>query len=249
MPLFKPKKPCRYCGVEVKQPREGQPTACPSCRAPGPWAPEGEHASHVADLQAQRAREEQAHYEANLRRYRLLDAALNLSPITVPGFISQKSEDVYYVAPARLAEWKKERGHYEGGGGIRGVSVRVPGTRTMRAYYGGLSPRTYVPGEEGWQVTDVGTAVITSKRVVFRGGSKSMEWAFAKLVGADVDEKTGAIVLQVSNRQRSNVLAFDDLEMFVMPFEAALASFQGNPAPTLAPPEPSGARSLPAPPS
>ncbi len=177
---------------------------------------------------------------------------MQLHPIAAPGFIAQKGEDPYLVASASLAEWKKERGHYEGGGGIRGVSVRVPGTKTMRAYYGGLSQRQYVPGAEGWQVTDSGTAVVTNKRVVFRGASKNVEWAFAKLVGADIDENSSAIVLQVSNRQRSHVLTFYDLEMFVMVFEAAIARFQGRPAPTLAPLELPGSTPpprLPPPPS
>jgi hypothetical protein len=67
--------------------------------------------------------------------------------------------------PARLAEWKKQRGHYEGGTGIRGVSMKVPGTTSMRVYTGGLSQRRYVPGDEAWQFIEDGSAVITSKRL------------------------------------------------------------------------------------
>lgn len=245
MPLFGPKEPCPYCGALVKQPREGKSTACPSCGNPGPWAPEEEHATHRAMVAARQAQQAQSRYEADVRRHEQLSAALNLAPIQAPGFIAQKGEDAYYVAPAQLAEWKKGRGHYEGAAGIRAVSVKVPGTKSVRAYYGGLSQRRYVPGEEGWTVTNAGTAVVTNKRVVFRGGSKNMEWSFAKLVGADVDENNGAIVLQVSNRQRSNVLAFEDLEMFVIVFEAAVARFQDRPAPTLPPPTSPGASDVP----
>jgi hypothetical protein len=158
---------------------------------------------------------------------------LELATVDAPGFVAQAAEDVYMEVPARLFEWKKERGHYEGGQGFRGVSVRVPGTKAMRAYYGGLSQRRYVQGEENWKQTAEGTAVVTSKRIVFRGPTKNVEWAFAKLVGLNVDPDNSAMVLQVTNRQASHVVNVDDLEVFTLKVEAALAKFQGRPSPSL----------------
>jgi hypothetical protein len=213
----------------VKEPKEGGSRTCPVCGRPGPWASVEERAAYDQAAAQQHALEEQ-------RRLELLQQALALVPISAPGFIGQKDEDVYTNVPARLFEWKKERGHYEGGQGFRGLSVRVPGTKTMRAYYGGLSQRRYVQGEEHWRETADGAAVVTNKRIVFRSTTKNIEWAYAKLVGIDADPQSSAIVLQVSNRQASHVLNVDDLEPFLLKIEAAIAQFQGRPAPTLQPP-------------
>lgn len=128
--------------------------------------------------------------------------------------------------PARLAEWKKQRGHYEGGTGIRGVSMKVPGTKSMRVYTGGLSQRRYVPGDEAWQFIEDGSAVITSKRPVFRGQAKAIEWSFAKLVGIDADQ-SGCLLVQVSKRQKSHVLQLADLELFGVALEAAIEGRPG----------------------
>lgn len=242
MRLFAAKKPCFFCGNRVKQPQAGGSTVCPRCDAPGPWASEAAIEAHRLALAEQKRQEEEAQgrrqYEEELSNYERLRAALELKSIAAPGFIAQKAEEVYEVMPAQLLDWKKERGHYEGGSGIRGVSVRVPGTKSMRAYYGGLSQRRFVPGAEGWTPVDSGTAVITSKRVVFRGVQRNVEWAFAKLVGADIDELSSALVLQVTNRQKSPVLQLEDLSVFELRFEAAIARFQQRPAPTLYPPSP-----------
>ena len=229
MPLFREKKSCPYCNARNKEPKAGESARCPSCNAPGPWAPQSEHDAYRKQIAEQAA-------GAEMRRYEQLRAALSLAATDAPGFVSQKTEEIYLNEPARLAEWKKGRGHYEGNAGIRGVSVKVPGTKSVRAYYGGLSPRQYVPGEEGWAITDTGHAVVTNKRIVFRGTNKNVEWAFAKLVGLDIDESSHAMVLQVSNRQRSHVLNVDDLGVFAPTVEAALARFQDRPLPALDPP-------------
>jgi hypothetical protein len=97
----------------------------------------------------------------------------------------------------------------------------------MRAYYGGLNQRPLVTGAEGWQFTDEGTAVITSKRIVFRGASKAVEWAFSKLAGVDVDTSNNCMVLQVTNRQSSHVLRLVALDLFIAAFEAAQSGEPG----------------------
>jgi uncharacterized Zn finger protein (UPF0148 family) len=242
MPLFRPRKRCGFCGASIKQPKEGHATVCPVCGAPGPWSSETEIEAHrqviaQKDREA-KAAEERRHYEAELREFERLRSALELSPIEVPGFIAQKGEEAYEAMPAKLLEWKKQRGHYEGGSGFRGLSVRVPGTKSLRAYYGGLSQRQYVPGPEGYTQVDSGTAVITSKRVVFLGASKNVEWDFSKLVGLGVDRHTSAVVLQVTNRQKANVLQLNDVGVFETKLEAAIARFQGQPPPELIPPVP-----------
>jgi hypothetical protein len=85
--------------------------------------------------------------------------------------------------------------------------MRVPGTKSMRVYSGGLSQRQYVPGEEGWQFTDQGTAVITSKRVVFMGQSKAIEWASPRLVALGADRSNNSLLLQIIEPPEGSRLA------------------------------------------
>lgn len=233
MPLFGAKAQCPHCGKDVKQPKDPAYYLCPHCQQPGPWAAPEQVAAwehwrmeqeHAAAAEAERQRQaELARIEA---RQRELEQVASLSPIEVPGFVTQKAEHVYHQAPALLAEWGKQRGHYKGGGGVRGVSFKIPGTKSMRAYYGAPSQRTYVPGEEGWMAKDQGTALITSKRIVFRGQQKAVEWAFSKLVGIDRDPTNNAFVLQVTNRQKAHVIQVEDGDMFEAAASAAIHQFQ-----------------------
>jgi hypothetical protein len=209
VPIFAPKAPCPHCGASVKKPKDPAYYLCDSCQKPGPWASPEQAAAWErwqADEARKKAEEEEKKRQIELARQaarqRQLQQAASLTPIEVAGFVAQKGEAVFLEMEAKLAEWTKGRGHYEGGGGIRGVSVRVPGTKGVRAYYGGLSPRQYVPGQEGWAIKDAGTAVITNKRIVFRGQQKGIEWAFAKLLGLGADRSNGSLEIQVSNRQK-----------------------------------------------
>jgi uncharacterized Zn finger protein (UPF0148 family) len=242
MPLFREKATCPNCGTEVRQPKDAGDFLCPSCGKPGPWASDEQRTRWEQELQErQRIWSEQEKARLDLRR-RALEQAASLTPVQVQGFVAQRTEDAYLAMPAKLAEWKKQRGHYEGGSGIRGFSMRVPGTKSMRVYSGGLNQRQYVPGEEGWQLTDDGTAVITSKRVVFMGQSKAIEWAFPKLVELGADHSNGSLLLQVSNRQKAHVLQLPDLELFEVTLDAAIEGRPGLPqqtGPELPPPPPS----------
>lgn len=233
--LFRPKADCPSCGASVRQPKDPQDFACPECGKPGPWATDEQRAGwSKAEEERERLEAEAAELERQAviaafeaRRQQLIEASA-LKPILEAGFVTQKSEELYLVMPAKLAEWKKQRGRYEGGPGVRGVSVKIPGT-SARAYYGGMSQREYVPGAEGWTLVDDGSVLITNKRIVFKGGSKNVEFAFAKLVSVDADESNGSLVIAVTNRQRSHVVQVDDLELWAAVYEAALRQHQGLP--------------------
>lgn len=235
MALLRPKQPCWHCGGSVRQPRDPAMYLCPHCDKPGPWAsPEQVTAWETwkAEKDRKEADRQAAEFQAELvrreARRRQLKAAASLTPIQVPGFVAQKSESVYFQMGADLAEWKKTRGHYEGGGGIRGVSVKVPGVKGARAYVGGLSKRQYVPGEEGWMITDSGTAIITSKRIIYKGSNKSVEWRFDKLVSLDADRSNGSLVISVTNRQKSHVLRLRDYGLFEAVLNAAVERYQAG---------------------
>ena len=65
-------------------------------------------------------------------------------------------------------------GHWEGVS--QGISVHVPGTRSMR-YRVGANRGTFVQGEEQPTPIDRGTFVITTQRAVFIGAKQTREMA------------------------------------------------------------------------
>ncbi len=232
MPLFGPKQPCPHCGKQVREPKDRAHYLCPHCQNPGPWADADQvtawerwKADEARALVAKQDHERALALAQQQARQRALEGAASLRAVDVTGFVKQKTEVAYMEMAAHLGEWKKQRGHYQGGGGIRGVSFKVPGLKGVRAYYGGLSPRTYVPGEEGWMITESGTAIITNRRIIYRG-TKGMEWQFAKLVNVGVDESNGCLVLQVTNRQKPNLIQPEDPELFLVCLNASLERFQ-----------------------
>ncbi len=221
MSIVRRKQACPRCGAAVKQPLDASGFLCPRCAKPGPWATaeqrtewsEGqrERRRRAVDEQVLRAMQEATRLAA--RRDQLAGAA-SLTPIVAPGFVAQE-EDVYLSMAAQLAERKKQHGR------LGGLSVRVPGTKSVRAHHGGTDQRAFGPADEVWQITDEGTAVIASGRIVFRGATKALEWAFTKLVVVDVDAGHDCLVLQVSNRQKAHVLQLTDVELFMAALNAA----------------------------
>lgn len=216
MPLFtrRPIARCPHCGALVR--REEDPTSylCPKCKNPGPWAsPEQARAWEAGERRLKKERDKREkllRVEQETARKRQLQLAASLTLIEVPGFIAKKGEAAYFWMSADLAEWKKTPGHYEGGGSMRGIT----------------KPRENVAGYEDWVITDSGTAVITSNRVVFLGGSRALEWAYSKIIGLFVDRSKGYLTLQVTNRQRGNILKLEDLELFEAALEAAIKAHQ-----------------------
>ncbi len=65
---------------------------------------------------------------------------------------------------------------------------------------------------------------MTSKRFVFRGAQKAVEWAYAKLLNVGTDPESSAIHLQVSNRQKAHVVQVHDLDLFTACANAATAA-------------------------
>lgn len=100
----------------------------------------------------------------------------------------------------------------------RGVSYRVGGARGQ-----------YVPGPQSPAVLDTGTALITSKRVVFRGDKESREWKFDKLTGIE-DAEESWTALPVTNRQKTSGIGYphdiaDDVRLRL---RLALADYHGS---------------------
>lgn len=113
-----------------------------------------------------------------LARLRLLTEIQNGNPpsTSVPNVILQKSETAYWSEPASILEERVVKRRYEGGS--QGFSFRIAK---------GVSYR--VGGHRGHIVTDTavlpvssGELIITNKRVIFRGDTKSFNLRLDKLL-------------------------------------------------------------------
>jgi hypothetical protein len=111
----------------------------------------------------------------------------------------KKSERVIYgLDGVGLVESRKGPGHWQGRS--QGVSVHVPGTKSMR-YKVGQTKGTFVAGDEKPTVIDSGSVTVTTMRAVFVGSKQTREWTWAKLIAVQDDDPSW-IGIAVSNRQK-----------------------------------------------
>jgi len=107
---------------------------------------------------------------------------------------------------AELIEPRRGPGHYSGFN--QGVSVHVPGTKSMR-YRIGANRGTFVQGEEVPTPIDKGTFVITDQRAVFIGNKDTREWLWSKLLGFTHATDAPWTAIAVSNRQKTSGVLYD----------------------------------------
>ena len=138
------------------------------------------------------------------RDFRGLTAAeIDRTPIALkPG------EHVYLIGQgARLIEPRSTGGHWQSGS--RGVSVRIPGTKSAR-YRFGATKGSYVRGEDKPTPIDEGTVVITDRRVAFAGAKQTREWLWSKCVGMQHQPDAAWTAIAVSNRQKTSGILYGD---------------------------------------
>ena len=128
-----------------------------------------------------------------------------------------------------LVETRRQSGHYQGSS--RGVSVRVPGTRSMR-YRVGATRGTFVAGAETPTNIDTGSFTVTSTRAVFVGDQQTREWSWAKLLGVTHHDHPPWTALAVSNRQKVSGVLYDAVHARTLAFwiDLAVARAQGTQA-------------------
>jgi hypothetical protein len=152
------------------------------------------------------------------------------------------------LSGATLVEPRKGPGHWDGRS--QGVSVHVPGTRSMR-YRVGASHGTFVQGVEKPTGIDVGTFTLTTHRAVFTGSKQTREWLWTKLISVTHASDAHWTMLAVSNRQKVSGIAYDDEHAewcrFWIDFSVAkatggtaplVASLEAELPPAAAPPRP-----------
>jgi len=124
---------------------------------------------------------------------------------------------IYCLDGVGLVESRKGPGHWQGRS--QGISVRVPGTKSMR-YRVGQTHGTFVTGEEKPTVIDSGSVTVTTTRAVFVGSTQTREWAWAKLVAIQDDDPSW-IGIAVSNRQKVSGVTVPSAEQR-LPLQLAL---------------------------
>jgi hypothetical protein len=182
------------------------------------------------ELAAQQAQEaQQAHIE---RLAQFLDLARTFDGATQAEADSpirlQAGERLFgTVETVALIEPRRAPGHYEGGS--HGVSVRVPGTKSMR-YRVGQTRGTFVPGAERPTPIDQGLFAITDKRAVFIGAKQTREWAWAKLIAVEHQADPPWTAIAVSNRQKTSGVSYPAgyADQLRFRLDLALSHFDGT---------------------
>ena len=117
-----------------------------------------------------------------------------LPALAACSIILQKGEIAHLEASAQLLKWQAVR---EWKGGSSGFSFRV----AKGVYYRtGRTRGHIVTTGQRLAPEDTGTLTVTSKRTVFSGSQKALQFAYPKLL--DVQVYTDGIRLSVSNRQQ-----------------------------------------------
>jgi ABC-type amino acid transport substrate-binding protein len=129
------------------------------------------------------------------------------------------------LAGVSLIEPRRGPGHWQGAS--QGVSVDIPGTKSMR-YRVGATRGTFVQGEENPAPIDTGTLTITDRRAVFVGSQQTREWAWSKLVGFHDDNVGAWTGIAVSNRQKISGVAYPPGEAQSVWLSLELAAALGN---------------------
>ena len=162
--------------------------------------------------------------EAN-RAFEAFDISQLITEVTrVPGVPLKKGEVAYFIMDGvGLVEPRRAPSQWVGGS--QGVSFKI--AKGVR-YRVGQTRGHIVPGEERPTVIDSGIGVVTNQRMVFVGGKRSTEWAYAKLLGFSL-EMDGMAIFNVSNRQKASGFAYPpevDHRVDAV-VSAAIAAFQG----------------------
>jgi len=131
---------------------------------------------------------------------------------------------VYSVDDVGLVESRRGPGKWQGG--TQGVSVHVPGTKSMR-YRVGSTRGTYVSGEEKPTIIDRGSFTVTTTRAVFVGSKQTREWAWTKLIGFHDDDPSW-FGIAVSNRQKVSGISYSAEQALALTIAVQAASATAN---------------------
>lgn len=168
-------------------------------------------AQHAAELATRQATERQAAWtQTDERLAALIESTKAVAAGAFPRIASsvtlKSGEHALLNLPGvSLIEPRRGPGHWQGAN--QGVSVHIPGTKSMR-YRVGATRGTFVQGDEHPTPIDTGTLTITDHRAVFLGAQQTREWAWSKLLGFHDDAVTAWTGIAVSNRQKISGIGY-----------------------------------------
>jgi hypothetical protein len=145
---------------------------------------------------------------------------VSTSEVHSPVLLKADERTFLQVEGVFLVEPRSGGGHWAGGS--QGVSVHIPGTKSMR-YRIGQTKGTYVQNDPKLTVIDTGSAVVTDKRVVFSGPKYTREWLWSKCIALDHQDDLAYTVIGVSNRQKTSGLGYDHTATPMVRFRLDLA--------------------------
>jgi hypothetical protein len=190
-----------------------------------------ERAAAVAARAAETERAQQQHvldlYDWSIARARSI-ADGTFADATSRVVLKQGERAIFTLDGVGLVESRRGPGHWQGGS--QGVSVRVPGTKSMR-YRVGTTKGTYVQGDEKPTSIDSGALTVTTTRAVFVGSQQTREWAWTKLVA--VEDEAGWLGMAVSNRQKVSGVSYPNADSRLpvhLSIDMAVAAHNGTAA-------------------
>jgi hypothetical protein len=189
------------------------------------------HAERDAAVAAQRLAERQAAWERTDQQLAvLIERAKAITggrfpPVDASIPLKAGEHALLDLDNVSLIEPRRGQGHWQGA--TQGVSVHVPGTRSMR-YRVGASRGTYVQGDEHPTPIDIGSVTITDHRAVFLGAQQTREWAWSKLVGFHDDDVATWTGIAVSNRQKISGIGYPVTEAASVRVDLELAASIAN---------------------
>jgi hypothetical protein len=183
------------------------------------------HAQHVAEVAedhykaaATQWQEADAHLRSLLQVAQTFTGQTAAENPNLPLVLKRNERAFFTLNGAGLVESRRGPGHYVGG--YSGFSFRV--AKGVRYHVGGTRGH-YEAGAEQPTVIDTGTATITDQRVVFQGAKQTREWAFTKLLGYQHFDVPPWTAIQVSNRQKTSGILYDNATAENFQFRLALA--------------------------
>jgi HIRAN domain len=145
--------------------------------------------------------------------------------VEIPIVLKRDERMLASLQGAALIEPRRGAGKWEGKS--QGLSVRVPGTKSMR-YRLGATRGHYVQGEERPTPIDTGTFTITDRRAVFAGENQTREWAWAKLISVTHASDLPWTAISVSNRQKTSGVLYDAAHADIVRFWLDLGIARGT---------------------
>jgi len=160
------------------------------------------------------------------RRVRIAAANAGRLPEIEPQHLISKKGEVTHIELNAMLQKEVTLSHREYKGGGAGVSLRVAKGVRVRTGGGRGVGYTVIDGTQ-MQTEDEGILAVSSQRLVFLGGRKTIEVPYTKLAALNV--YTDGLTVSASNRQRTMMFVGFDGPVVAAYINAASSESSGHP--------------------